>query len=217
MSRVGDSVVRPMMHALEDMPSLTRQLADVIRKNKVKQRRNNDGVTGIDRFDGDRTRIDVEVRDFTRNPTHRESEFAYQRNEQIEALQDVSVADWLRRREEYGESGRTPEALQAQKKARDRAFADMIDELVEEHGVPEDVAEQAARDWLKTQAATHRLDGIAGGDILDLSGVGDSNVNSSLGSQWRSRVGGIQQTVDRFVQSNPGADLDRVYLNLLVR
>ncbi|WP_420710642.1 polymorphic toxin type 15 domain-containing protein [Agrococcus sp. SL85] len=76
---------------------------------------------------------------------------------------------------------------------------------------------EAARNadaWLSTRAATHRLDGIAGGDLTDISGVGDSGVNSSLGSQWRSRVGAPDQAVLDFVSNDPGVDRSSVFMHI---
>lgn len=214
--RVGDELIRPIVRSLDDMPALTRQLADMIRKHKKKQRENNDGVNDVDRFDGDATRIEVRVKRFKQNPKHDTDEFNRQLDEQMDQIQRMSLADWLRNREAYEADGRPSESNRAQQNERDQAFLDMYNALRKE-GVDRDTAKQAATDWLATQSATHRLDGIAGGDVTDISWVGDARVNSSLGSQWRTRIGDIQSQVDAFVAANPGVDLDNVFLNVLFR
>ena len=75
----------------------------------------------------------------------------------------------------------------------------------------------AAAEWLKGQAALHRLDGIAGGDVTDISRVGDTRINSSLGSQWRTRVGDIDTAIIDYVNANPGIDLNDVNINVILR
>lgn len=216
MARIGDEIFRPIMRALDDAPVHLRQLRGAVDGMKAKQIRNRDGVTDIDKFDARPTRIDVSIKAFIRNKKHDAGEFDRQYNEQMDALQSVSLADWIRRRAEYDPRHRTPDSLRAQQDARDAALNDKFFELLSE-GQGEDQAMQNAKDWLSTQAATHRLDGIAGGDVADVSGVGDSGVNSSLGSQWRTRIGDIQSAVDGFVEANPDVDLNNVFMNVVVR
>ena len=117
---------------------------------------------------------------------------------------------------EYLENGRTPDSLRAQQNARDDALANRIAEL-REQGKSRDEAKRLASEWLETQAALHRLDGIAGGNVTDISRVGDTRINSSLGSQWRSRVGDIDQAVIDFLNNNPGVDMDNTFINVVLR
>lgn len=42
-------------------------------------------------------------------------------------------------------------------------------------------------------------------------------MNSSLGSQWRSRVGDIDRAIIDFVNNNPGVNLDDVSINVILR
>lgn len=37
---------------------------------------------------------------------------------------------------------------------------------------------------MKGKAALHNPDGVAGGKVDQITGMGDSKVNSSIGSQW---------------------------------
>ncbi|MGV1755258.1 polymorphic toxin type 15 domain-containing protein [Agrobacterium sp. CG674] len=36
-------------------------------------------------------------------------------------------------------------------------------------------------------AALHRVDMVAGGDYFDIAGMGDTNINSSMGASWNGR------------------------------
>lgn len=209
MARVGDELIKPMLRALDDIPVHGRQLGDMVRGLRGKQRRNRDGIEDIDTFD-------VTLRPFKRNKKHDPVEYDRQYNEQMDALQQMPLSDWLRNRTEYLQNGRTPDSLRAQENARAAALKAKILELREQGQSRSEAAENASS-WLATQAATHRLDGIAGGNVTDISGVGDARINSSLGSQWRSRVGDIDAAVVRFIQSHPGADLSDVYMNVTFR
>ncbi len=209
MARVGDELIKPMLRALDDIPVHGRQLGEMVRGLRGKQRRNRDGVEDIDTFD-------VTLRPFKRNKKHDPVEYDRQYNEQMDALQQMPLSDWLRNRTEYLQNGRTPDSLRAQENARAAALKAKILELREQGQSRSEAAENASS-WLATQAATHRLDGIAGGNVTDISGVGDARINSSLGSQWRSRVGDIDAAVVRFIQSHPGADLSDVYMNVTFR
>lgn len=209
MARVGDELIKPMLRALDDIPVHGRQLGEMVRGLRGKQRRNRDGVEDIDTFD-------VTLRPFKRNKKHDPVEYDRQYNEQMDALQQMPLSDWLRNRTEYLQNGRTPDSLRAQETARDVAQQDKFLEFLTAGQDPDQAARNAA-DWMRTQAATHRLDGIAGGDMTDISGVGDSRINSSLGSQWRTRVGDIDAAVLRYLESNPGADLSNVYMNVVFR
>jgi len=209
MARVGDELIKPMLRALDDIPVHGRQLGDMVRGLRGKQRRNRDGIEDIDTFD-------VTLRPFKRNRKHDPVEYDRQYNEQMDALQQMPLSDWLRNRTEYLQNGRTSDSLRAQEYARGIAEKKKFAELIRSGQSP-DAARTNAAEWMRTQAATHRLDGIAGGDVTDISGVGDSRINSSLGSQWRTRVGDIDAAVVRYIQANPGADLSSVYMNVVFR
>ncbi|MCG7413492.1 polymorphic toxin type 15 domain-containing protein [Microbacterium aurum] len=201
-----DAALRGGAHAKDKLPHLTRNIND--RLDTVVRR-----VRDADRFDD---AIDVNLKRFKRNKKHDSAEYHRQYNEQMDTLQNMSAADWLRNRIEYLENGRTPDSVRAQQNARDYALQQRILELRRE-GQSRDEAKQNALEWLTTQAATHRLDGIAGGDITDISGVGDARVNSSLGSQWRSRVDDIDRAVIDYINAHPGVDLNKISINVLFR
>lgn len=55
-------------------------------------------------------------------------------------------------------------------------------------GMSPSQAKQAAAKEAANLDATHVLDIVAGGHASELSGLQNSSVNRSIGSQWRSRV-----------------------------
>jgi hypothetical protein len=219
MKRVADDIIEALSKSGDDV---AKKVTLHLRKHKRKlddvgaQTRRTDRAmahrTPNRRTDRPET-MTVDVRAFRRNPRHDPNEFDRQFNEQMDALENSTVADWLRRRSAYSDGGRPSASNAAQQAARDRARNDLFRELRSR-----DVSRQDANDavdaWMSTQAATHRLDGIAGGDVTDISGLGDSRVNSSLGSQWQSRVESIDAAVADFIAANPTADLSQVFMNM---
>lgn len=222
MSQALKTLTREAIDALQDvLPRIARGVAGQSKRSKDKikemaeaiRRKDAELARGVRRQDVENpTTMDVDVRAFN-NRRYDQTEFNRQVNEQVDALQQMSVADWIRNRGDYLDRGRTSASTRAQQEARDRALRARILELRREGQSRTDAATNAQA-WLDTQAATHRLDGIAGGSQTDISGVGDSGVNSSLGSQWRGRVGALDDAVADFVANNPGADLSTVFMNI---
>ncbi len=63
---------------------------------------------------------------------------------------------------------------------------------------PEQAQSQASSEvssQMKGLDATHELDSIAGGSESDVMGMGDKSTNRSIGSQWKSRRGDLEQAV----------------------
>lgn len=206
-------VVRQLKDALDAASDALRNISGMTKKHVARidadvarRRATDDEAAG-------RARVDILMREFKQNRRHDSNEFRAQRDEQLDALENISLADWLKNRKEYKENGRPPASLAAQQAARDSAERNKIAELINS-GMDPATARTEAADWMSTQAALHRLDGIAGGDVTDISRVGDSRVNSSLGSQWRSRIKDIEAQVDAFVALNPDVDLSSVYINI---
>ncbi|KJQ53335.1 polymorphic toxin type 15 domain-containing protein [Microbacterium sp. SA39] len=195
------------VHARDRLHQVTDNMNDHL-ESVVRQ------VRGNDRFESS---IDVSLKRFKRNPKHDSTEYNSQYNEQMDTLQSMSAADWLRNRIEYLNNGRTSDSLRAQQDAREDALQNRIAELIENDDMDFDQATEVAERWMTTQAALHRLDGIAGGDVTDVPRVGDTRINSSLGSQWRSRVGDIDTAIIDFVNANPGVDLNNVNINVILR
>ena len=59
-------------------------------------------------------------------------------------------------------------------------------------------------------------DQIAGGNPLNVTGMGNKKINSSIGSQWRTRADDVEKQVREYIQNNdlsPG-DLENIHLNI---
>jgi hypothetical protein len=135
-------------------------------------------------------------------------------------------------------SGRSAESAEDQRKFRELMHTRIVERRTAQavaRGVPKDKAIQEAvtfaDDWLSRRAALHGPDQIAGGgrtagdmrpaDSGDLPGfkaqtglvgLGDLRINSSIGSQWKSRIG----LVDAEVSSDKYTPEDRSKFNMNV-
>ncbi|WP_072314778.1 polymorphic toxin type 15 domain-containing protein [Agrococcus sp. Marseille-P2731] len=160
-----------------------------------------------------RTELDVDIPGFRNRRGYDQGEFDDQVREQLDTLQDMSMLEWIARRGRYADGGRPSASRAAQQAARDQAEIDHLTELLDA-GVDYDDALAQTSSWMSSQAALHRLDGVAGGNVTDISGLGAGGINSSIGGQWSSRIRQIDIAVADFVQSNPGIDLSTVFMNV---
>lgn len=131
-------------------------------------------------------------------------EFEKQIKGQEKGLNDMTIEEFLKNRENYKQNGRdTQEGAEAQRRAREEARMEKIDEL-RKQGMSRKEAEAEADKWLSTQAALHNPDQVAGGDPTKVTGVGDGRINSSIGGQWGK--GGLadklEQQVRDFITEN---------------
>ena len=85
----------------------------------------------------------------------------------------------------------------AQKEARD----DLLEEAVKALRKKEPNLSQKAAE--KLLDATHAVDIIAGGDASNISGLGDSTANRSIGSQWPKgdKLKQLDSAIDKAVKS----------------
>lgn len=130
---------------------------------------------------------------FKRNPAHDVSEFEDQLLSQAEGLNELTVEQYLKNRDLFKNSGRLPDPTQRQQ--RDQVRRELEDDLYQHLlGGIDNPTEQQQRDartqaqrkianTMRSLAALHNADQVAGGG-LGAEGVGDSRINSSLGSQW---------------------------------
>lgn len=109
-------------------------------------------------------------------------------------MNELTVSEYLKNRERYILEGRAIEGNAAQRAARTEARAQKIAEL-RSKGVSYSDAKIQANEWLETQAALHNPDQIAGGNPLKIDGTGDSNINSSIGIQWRYRIDMVDEKI----------------------
>ncbi|MFC8563520.1 polymorphic toxin type 15 domain-containing protein [Peribacillus frigoritolerans] len=155
---------------------------------------------------------EIEVK-FKQNPKHNAEEFTRQLKDQEKGLNGLTIDEYLKNRERYIEEGRALEGNAAQKAARVKAYLDKVDEL-RETGLSRKESEKQATVWINEQAALHNPDQIAGGNPLDIGGMGDKRVNSSLGSQWRYRIDVIDEQIKTIAASMTEVDKKSIYLNV---
>ncbi|THF69933.1 hypothetical protein E7T06_09810 [Deinococcus sp. Arct2-2] len=178
---------------------------------------------------------------FNRVPTSRgatrrydQQELALQLAEQENALKRMTVAEWLRRYPFYPGAARSTrqnvQTSDASARTRYREAegarlelqltARLTRQYLAEGQSARQAALQARQDaktrvatFIATQAALHMPDKIAGGDyLLDIQGLGNSDVNSFLGTQWNS--GGKIVQLKAACDAVPNADRATSYVNV---
>lgn len=123
------------------------------------------------------------------------NELERQLKEQQDAINKESPDDILDRMDKFDQEGR-PDDSAARQAARDDAANEAAERAHEEalnRGMSPEAAEAEA-DSAREQAlagkdATHALDWVAGGKG-EISGVADSKINRSVGSQWTKKAPG---------------------------
>ncbi|WP_159245891.1 polymorphic toxin type 15 domain-containing protein [Tenacibaculum maritimum] len=140
---------------------------------------------------------------FKKNPKHSDKEYKKQLRDQQDAINKTPVKEWLKNREEFANRDKKVYNKKA-KKARDKYRKTIQSDKYNEYrkqGLNKTDASKKADEFIKGKAALHNPDGIAGGKIDSITGLGDSKVNSSIGSQWRH---GRAQSIESQVKSNYG-------------
>ncbi|MGE1046268.1 polymorphic toxin type 15 domain-containing protein [Bacillus sp. GMs2/1] len=140
-------------------------------------------------------------------------EFARQLKDQEKGMNELTVYEYQQNRKRFIDEGRAIEGNAAQQAAREKALSKKIEELFES-GMSWEEAEGKAASWLKTQAALHNPDQIAGGNPLHIGGLGDKRINSSLGSQWRYRIDIVDEQIKELEKSLTLEQRKNTYLNV---
>lgn len=139
-----------------------------------------------------------------------EKEFKQQLKDQQDGLGDLTIDEYKNNRQAYNDrkaqtgSGRDPNSAKYQSQAKKEAIATKTKEF-RKQGYSKSEAESMAKNWAKGKAALHGPDQIVGGKANNISGLGDSNINSSIGSQWKSRVGTLDNYINEKAASLPGS------------
>jgi hypothetical protein len=141
-------------------------------------------------------------------------EFDRQLAGQERGINDMTVDEYLKGREAFDPANRDPKvARDARAKYRKETIKKLRDSLRNEGVGPKDAAIQAtqiADTRLKTLAALHNPDMIAGGKDV-IADFGDRNINSRIGAQWKTqgRVEGLDEAARRV----PPAERSAVKMN----
>lgn len=134
----------------------------------------------------------------------------------------MTAAQYVAAREAYKKNGRNPDAAKAQQSYRTKYKKDMVANLTEQYenqGLDEEeAAKQAnidATDAMKKIAALHEPDMFAGGYYdCKPTCMGDSSVNSSIGSQWKKIIGEMDNYADTAIKEGKGNGLLSIQLNI---
>ncbi|GAA4798967.1 putative Ig domain-containing protein [Lysobacter hankyongensis] len=150
------------------------------------------------------------------------TEYAKQLNAQQDAINRLSVEQYLKARQAYIDLGRNPAAKKAQeqfarafeKEMRSKIFKEMVND-----GMPVAQAKKAATaraaDIRSTLAALHEPDMVAGGWLSPLPvRMGLSNVNSAIGASWNGRLGAIDQWARTAMANGYGSSKMNVRLSI---
>ena len=151
---------------------------------------------------------------FNRNPAHPYDDFIRQLRGQETGMNDLTVHDFISNRDEYIRTGRSAEGSRAQREYREQFQEDMIENLMETEGKSYDEAESIANEFMSNNAALHDPDQIAGGFGNNVTGMGDKRVNSSLGSQWKTRIGDVDSQVRQAAENMTDAEKRSTYLDI---
>jgi len=114
-------------------------------------------------------------------------EFERQLKEQQDEINNTDI-DTLQARRQRFRDGEAKRDRRAQREARREWIRDRRKELMNSNPpMAFDAAEAAAQQDALLLDATHVIDMVAGGNPSTISGLGNSRVNRSIGSQWRGR------------------------------
>lgn len=190
-------------------------------------------VKNAAKLENSRMKSTIEVPKFKVKPkfnnnTELKEEYIRQVKGQEEGLNKLTIKEYLDNREAYksrlkqqkqsgkkNPSGRNPQAARQQQRIRDKSVKGKIKEYTKQ-GLNREEAERKANSWIKTQAALHDPDQIAGGNPLNVTGMGDKRINSSIGSQWRARADDVEKQVREYIEENnlSEKDIKKIYLNI---
>ena len=138
---------------------------------------------------------------FKKNPKHSSTEFNKQLKDQQDAINKMQTKEWLKNRENFKNRDKADynkRAKQARDEYREKIRNNKYDEYLEnpKNNYTPEQASAKADEFMKGKAALHNPDGVAGGKVDQITGMGDSRVNSSIGSQWANgRAASIENQI----------------------
>jgi Novel toxin 15 len=145
-----------------------------------------------------------------------EAEFARQLADQEAGMNKLTVDEYLKNRERYIAEGRAIEGNMAQQAARENAYLDKVTEL-RRNGLSQEQAKIKAKEWMDTQAALHNPDQIAGGNPVNIGGMGNKAINSSIGSQWKYRIDAVDEQIQAMIKNMTDTERKNTYLNIKLK
>ncbi len=198
---------------LQNVKQQTMQMIEKpVKAERVNERQIQKGTGEVKHLDNIPRTKEIEVKCKYKTKFDSE-EFARQLKDQEKGMNELTVHEYQENRERFIDKGRAIEGNVAQQTAREEALSDKITEFMDK-GKSFDEAEEEAKKWLKTQAALHNPDQVAGGRPEIIGGMGDKRVNFSIGSQWRSRIKIVDKQIEGMANNMTPEQLKNTYLNI---
>lgn len=205
-AKAGGKVTKEVMEevvekgAKEATEKATKELGEKAAKEKVEDAAEKGGKRKIAKVVTGRIKPKPPFKRSAKHNTDAlKREFERQLRDQEDAINNMTVKDWLKNREEFNTNRSSIEkrAQRERTKYRKQEFDKRVKEYRKANPkATEAEAKKYAKDSMEGQAALHNPDGIAGGKPGDITGMGDSSVNSSIGSQWKGgRAASIEEQV----------------------
>lgn len=155
-----------------------------------------DVMTRITRRSGKRVRNPADMPCFNQPPNASRQEFLQQLQEQENAINNSDLSELMRRRELVRQQGTGPlRDRAAQQDTRVAWINTRTEDIMSGGSVTRRRALEMAQAEASQLDATHVLDIVAGGDPSAISGLQNRSVNRSLGSQWRGKVGALDDAL----------------------
>ncbi len=149
-------------------------------------------------------------------PKGKHDAFDTQLQRQEDALNRITVDEYLKGREAYKRLGRKSKSTQALRRDEQAKLAENFRKDYLKQGMSEVQAKQLAKskssEIMKGLAALHEPDLVAGGKDV-IGGFGDAQVNKSIGGGWPSRVGKLDEAAAKVPKAERGKTGMNVKLN----
>lgn len=127
----------------------------------------------------------------------------------------LTIKEYMDKCKNYIKNGSDTKEKHYQMLMREKAIKRKFQELLSS-GVSIKEAERQSEIWLKKQAALHNLDMIAGGYAHNIGGLGDTKINSSLGSQWKYKIDDLDYQINEQSKKFKNSELENIYLNIIL-
>jgi Domain of unknown function (DUF4157)/Novel toxin 15 len=145
------------------------------------------------------------------------SEYKAQLDGQAAGMNKLDILTFKTRRDSFKTAGRPPEARIKQEQFRATQKLKKINEYMNEGSkLSYEDSEKKADAFMKTQAALHEADLVAGGDVTPTA-LGSKYINSSIGSQWRTRISFVDSFVDEHVSKHKLTEEQKSHVHLRVQ
>ncbi len=144
------------------------------------------------------------------------NEYKRQLEAQENGINDLTIDKWQTNRKRYLREGRDSSSSGEQARAREEMKEETIERIIDE---AEDRGEtlsyiEAKKIVEKDYAALHDPDQVAGGESDKITSLGRTDINSSIGSQWKNRIHTVDAIVKKMKQKFNKDEQPKVKMNV---